>query len=151
MNPTSSSTATILCADAGAADQFEVLSKTTEANSGRVIGADGVHTITAFDSASAAVTAGIEMQQALVDAHAAAPLRIGLATGDVVWNDGKCVGAPVGIAIELFDRARPGQILVTNVVRWLAASGTSGSYSPVGPIEIDGTTEPIEMFAVEWQ
>jgi DNA-binding CsgD family transcriptional regulator/tetratricopeptide (TPR) repeat protein len=149
VNPTTSSTATILCVDAGVADQM--VSKVADANSGRVIEADGVRTVTAFDSAAAAVTAGIEMQQASVEAQTRAPLRIGLATGDVVWNDGTCVGAPVGIAIQLLDRARPGQILVTNVVRWLAASGTIGSYSHVGPIEVDGSMEPIETFAVEWQ
>ena len=151
MKPTTSSTSTIMCADAGVGEQVHMVSKVAEANSGRVIAADGVRTITAFDSASAAVSAAIEMQQATADARSEAPLRIGLATGDVVWRDGACVGAPVGIAIELFDRAVPGQILVTNVVRWLAAGGTSGSYAHLGPIETEGISEPIETFAVEWQ
>ena len=151
MNPTTSSTATIMCADAGVADQVHVLSKVAEANSGRAIETDGVRAVTAFDSASAAVTAAIEMQQALADVRPLTPLRIGLATGDVVWSDGSCVGAPVGIAIELFARGVPGQILVTNVVRWLAASATSDSYARVGPVEIEGISEPIEMFAVDWQ
>ena len=151
MNPTTSSTSTVMCADAGAADQIEVLSRVAEANSGRVIEAAGTRTITAFDSASAAVAAAVELQQALADARSATPVRIGLATGDVVWDGDSSVGTPIGIAIELFDRAAPGQILVTNVVRWLAASGTSGSYAHVGPIEIEGADEPIEMFAVEWQ
>ncbi len=150
MNPTISSTSTIMCADT-AVEQAHLVSKVAEDYSGRVVGASGARTVTAFDSASSAVAAAIEMQQAMVDERPAAPLRIGLATGDVVWNDGNCCGAPVGIAIELFQRAERGQILITNVVRWLASSGTNGSYGHVGSIEMDGIGEPIEMFAVEWQ
>lgn len=150
MNPTNS-TSTIMCADVGVAKQVPMVSNVIETNSGRVIEADGVRTIIVFDSASAAVAAGIEMQQLIADALPATSLRIGLATGDVVWNGGTCVGASVAIAIELFNRAVPGQIVVTNVVRWLAASATRGSYANVGPIDIDGIGEPIEIFEVEWQ
>ncbi len=106
---------------------------------------DDDRVIVAFDSAAAAVETSVELQ------HACPAMRIGLATGDVVWADGGCSGAPVGIAVALFGRAQPGQILVSNVVRWLAASGTSGNYIGVGPVDIEGINEPIETFAVEWQ
>ncbi len=82
-------------------------------------------------------------------------LRVGLSTGDVVWRDGRCEGAPVRIAAELLQRAQSGQILVSNVVRWSAVSGANG-YVPIGPIEIDADadTDPIERFdgfEVEWE
>ena len=50
---------------------------------------------------------------------------------------------------QLFDRARPGQILVNNVVRWLARK--CRDYTHVGFAEIDGDDDgemPVEMFAV---
>jgi ATP/maltotriose-dependent transcriptional regulator MalT len=137
-----STTLTIMCADAAADERLRGLAS---AGSGRVIEVDDDRVIMAFESAAAAVEAGIELQQS------GPAMRIGLATGDVRWADGGCTGAPVGIAFELFARARPGQILVSNVVRWLAASGTSGSYVHAGPVEVEGMSENIESFAVDWQ
>ena len=66
------STSTIMCADA-------VLG----AHAGRVIDTSGDRTILAFDSASAAVAASVEIQQARAALADGAPVRMGLATGDV--------------------------------------------------------------------
>ncbi|MEP7203104.1 MAG: AAA family ATPase [Ilumatobacteraceae bacterium] len=144
MAAATSNTSTIMCADAGASNLVRELGNSASSGSGRVIEADDDKVIIAFDSAAAAVAAGIEVQQA------GPATRIGLATGDVEWVDGGCTGAPIAIAVELFARARKGQILVSNVVRWLAANGTSGSYAHVGPVEVEGVGEAIEAFAVEW-
>jgi DNA-binding CsgD family transcriptional regulator/tetratricopeptide (TPR) repeat protein len=76
---------------------------------------------------------------------------VGLATGDVLWTGDVCSGTPVGIAAELFARAEPGQILVNNVVRWLAANGGSSGYAPVSPMAVEGLDDPVEIFSVEWQ
>jgi DNA-binding CsgD family transcriptional regulator len=151
VNATTSSTSTIMCADAVLADHIQLFSEVVAASSGRVINTAGDRTIVAFDSASAAVASAVAMQQAVANLVPLSPIRIGMATGDVLWRDDGCAGAPVGTAAQLFARARPGQIVVSNVVRWLAADGTSGRYVPLGPIEVEGVSDPVEMFAVEWQ
>lgn len=151
MTVTTSTTSTIMCADAALADHLRALSDTQPTSSARLIETDALRTIVAFDSASTAVAASVEMQQTAAAMPGQIAVRIGLATGDVDWVDGTCTGAPVLAAVELFDRAQPGQILVDNVVRWLAASGSRGSYTRLGPVELEGADEPIEIFAVEWQ
>lgn len=148
MQAATSSTSTIMCVDAMLTEHAHWISDVARARSARVIETDGDQAIVAFESASGAVAAAVEMQQAVVGSRL---LRIGLATGDVGWIDGSCTGAPVGIAAELFARAQPGQVLVSNVVRWLAASATTGSYVRVGLIEVEAIDEPVEIFAVEWQ
>lgn len=139
MTALTTSTSTIMCADA-------VLG----AQTGRVIDTSGERIILAFYSASAAVAASVEIQQAQAALADGSPVRIGLATGDVDWFDDGCSGVPVATALELFARARPGQILVNHVVRWLAP-GTAGSYVQIGPIDIADVDGQVEVFAVEWQ
>jgi DNA-binding CsgD family transcriptional regulator/tetratricopeptide (TPR) repeat protein len=151
MNAVSSSTSTIMCADAGVAAHDQWLSEVARSTSARMLETADGHTVVVFDSASAAVAASVQMQQATAHPRLSAPIRIGLATGDVVWRDGVCSGAAVVTATELFALAKPGQILANNVVRWLNTSGTSSGYTAMGPIEIAGLTEPVEVFAVEWQ
>ena len=46
----------------------------------------------------------------------------------------------MSIAAELRLRAEPGQILVSNVVRWSAVSGAN-SYTPVGAVDISAEPE----------
>jgi DNA-binding CsgD family transcriptional regulator len=146
-----STTSTIMCTDAAMVGHIRALTEVGPATSARLIETDAVRLIVAFDSASAAVAASVELQQAVAAAPARILISIGLATGDVDWMDGTCTGAPVVAAVELFERAQPGQILVDNVVRWLAATGARGSYSSLGPVELQGIGEPVEIFAVEWQ
>jgi DNA-binding CsgD family transcriptional regulator/tetratricopeptide (TPR) repeat protein len=140
-----------MCADAVLLEHAEWRSEVAQVKSPRVIESDGPMAVVAFDSAAAAVTAGVEMQQAVAGSPRGTQLRIGLATGDVLWTGDVCSGTPVGIAAELFARAEPGQILVNNVVRWLTAAGGSNDYTPVGPIDIEGLDDPVEMYSVEWQ
>src|SRR5258706_7686643 len=110
-----------MSADIGLVEGSAWFTKLALAASGLVVETSGDAALVAFDSASAAVTASIQMQRSAASiGHA--PLRIGLATGDVEWADGGCSGPAVGTATGLLVRALPGQILVNNVVRWLAGS-----------------------------
>ena len=145
------STSTIMYAETVVAEHVDLVSEVARASAGRVIETVGERTVLAFESASAAVSAAVAMQQAVAISFQPWPLRIGLATGDVVWTDDGCTGAPVGTAALLFARADPGQILVNNVVRWLAAHPVGGSYVDLGTTEIDGVDGAVEVFAVAWQ
>jgi DNA-binding CsgD family transcriptional regulator len=145
-----SSTSTIMCVDAMPTDHIKWISDVTRAESGRAITTSGDQVVFAFETASAAIAAAVELQQAILDSPTVAP-RIGLATGDVAWSDGMCTGVPLGVAADLCTRARPGEILVSNVVRWLAGSSSGVGYVNVAPIEVEGVSEPVEVFAVGWR
>ena len=136
MQAVTSSTSTIMCADTPAREHLRGPRGSASAGAGFVVEGDDDRVIVAFDSAAAAVETSVELQ------HAWPGMRIGLATGDVVWADGGCSGAPVGIAVALFGRARaradPGQ--QRGAVA--PASGTIGNYVGVGPVEIEGINVP---------
>ena len=148
MKSAGSSTSTIMCAQAALIGYLRPLSDLAQAHGGRVSHSTGDRVFFAFDSASSAVAAGVEMLQRADHSVPASQLRIGLATGDVTWVDGVCSGAAVTASAQLFEHARPGQLLVNNIVRWLAAAG---SFVTAGPFEHDGLGAPVEVFNVEWQ
>ena len=44
-----------------------------------------------------------------------------------------------------------GQILVSQVVRWLAGDRAGATLPPLGPFELQGLPEPVEVFEVGWE
>ena len=148
MKSAGSSTSTIMCAEAALIDHLRPLSDLAHTHGGRVSHSDGDRVFFVFDSASSGVAAGVEMLQRAEHSSPAARLRIGLATGDVTWVDVVCSGAAVVSSARLFGHARPGQLLVNNIVRWLAAGS---SFVTIGPIDLDEHDAAAETFAVEWE
>src|SRR5215213_9750630 len=122
MSAPTSSTATIMCADAALSEHIHRVAEVVRSSGARVVSTGDAFTVVAFESASVAVRASIELQQTLGAWMPALPIRIGLCTGDVEWTDDVCSGVALRNAAELFNRARPGQILANNVVRWLAGN-----------------------------
>jgi DNA-binding NarL/FixJ family response regulator len=138
-----------MCADVAPVERDRWLADLARTHSGVAVDLSAEIALVAFDSASAAVAAAVEMQRST-----GSPIRIGMATGDVEWSDGVCAGPAVGAAAALLARAQPGQILTNNVVRWLAAGAAAHGFVPVGVVEIDGVEgvdEPVEAFSVDWQ
>ena len=83
MNAATSRTSTIMCADGVLAEHIQCVTDVARANGGLIIPAEPGMVVVAFDSASAAVASGVEMQQVIGAMVASPPIRIGLATGDV--------------------------------------------------------------------
>ena len=75
MNPNPSRTSTIMCADGVLADHTQYVADVARAHSGIVIAATAGAVVVGFESASAAVIAGVEMQQVI-----AATVRPGTAS-----------------------------------------------------------------------
>ncbi|HEX2782577.1 MAG TPA: AAA family ATPase, partial [Ilumatobacteraceae bacterium] len=151
MDAAASRTSTVMCAAVAPAENITFFTELARSGSGVVVDVTTNAALVAFESASAAVAASVEMQRVAASPLIGSPMRIGLATGDVEWSDGTCAGVAVGIASGLLARAAPGQILANNVVRWLAGGATTDGYSPMGPIEIEGLDEPVEAFVLDWQ
>ena len=74
-------------------------------------------------------------------------VRIGLNAGEPV-NDGKDIfGTSVQLARRICDYAQPGQVLVSDVVRQLAA-GKDVRFRDVGAAELKGFSEPAHLYEV---
>ncbi|MCA1841957.1 MAG: AAA family ATPase [Actinobacteria bacterium] len=116
---------------------------------------DGV--MATFSGASDAVTAAVCVQQAL-DRHnrsatTQAPLhvRIGISAGDVTIEEGDYFGTPVVEAARLCAVAKGGQILVSEVVRWLAGSAGGHRFTSVGALDLRGLPAALPSCEVGWE
>ena len=114
---------------------------------------DGI--MASFPSASRALECAVEIQSAVAhqDAHqpaAALRLRIGVNAGEPLTEDGDLFGTAVQLARRICDRAEPGEILVANVVRELAA-GKGFLFSDGGEFVPKGFDDLVRVFELRWQ
>ncbi len=99
-----------------------------------------------FDSASAAVEASLQIQRDLAGAEVR--VRVGLNAGEPIQQDDDLFGASVQLASRLCDRAEPGQVFVSQVVRDLCR-GKTINFDDLGDATLKGFDEPIRLFRVE--
>jgi adenylate cyclase len=91
---------------------------------------------------------GVEAAVAMVNAIAGAglpPAHVGLHAGPVIVQQGDFYGHTVNVAARVGDFARPGEVLVTRAAMESAAVA-SVDYVPMGPIELKGLANPLELF-----
>jgi len=131
-------------------DHERRLTATVERHRGRVLKTAGDGIMAAFESASDAVAAAVDMQRAVSRSADDILMRVGIASGDVSWEDGDCFGLPVVTAARLEAVAAGGQIVVSHIVRWLAGDRSGATFEALGPVTLKGLPEPIEAFAVAW-
>jgi class 3 adenylate cyclase/tetratricopeptide (TPR) repeat protein len=109
-----------------------------------------------FTSAVDGVVAAVEMQRA-VERHNQASesetflVRIGLHVGEPIAEEADYFGSPVVIARRLCDRAEPGEILASALVRDLVGTRGSFEFSDVGPLELKGFAQPLPACAIGWR
>ena len=131
-----------------------LVSRAIETSRGSVVKNLGDGIMATFVGASDAVGAAVAMQQAM-DRHnrssqTAFEIRIGISAGDVVFDKDDCFGTPVIEAARLCAAAQGGQILASEIVRWMARSGGS-AFNPVGSLELKGLPEPVPTVEVGWE
>ena len=90
---------------------------------------DGI--FAAFGSAVSAVEAALQIQRDLAGAEVR--VRIGLNAGEPIAEDHDYFGTAVQLAARVCDRAEPGQVLVSNVVRSYARARPSPSPTRAKP------------------
>lgn len=121
---------------------------------GREVKSTGDGLMVVFGSAVEAVAAGEAMQQGIARLSRRAPttveIRVGISSGDVVWEGDDCFGTPVVEARRLCDHAQGQQVLVSEIVRLLAGSRGSHVFRPVGELELKGITDPLPAAEVVW-
>ena len=104
---------------------------------------DGI--MASFGSAVSAVEAALAIQRGLVGAEVR--VRVGLNAGEPIQEDGDLFGGSVQLAARVCDRAEPGQVLVSNVVRELC-TGKMFRFADQGEAMLKGFPEPVRLFTV---
>jgi class 3 adenylate cyclase/pimeloyl-ACP methyl ester carboxylesterase len=108
-----------------------------------------------FPSASRALDCAVAIQQAFASYNEARGtdtirVRIGLNAGEPVAEEQDLFGTAVQAAARIAARARPGQILVADVVRQLAA-GKPFRFVRLGHFQLKGFHERSRLFELAWQ
>ncbi len=120
------------------------------------VGAEVKHTgdgiMASFPLASSAIEAAIQVQRGVSahnEAHADSQfrVRVGLNAGEPVIEGSDLFGTAVQLARRVCDAAEPGTIVVTDVVRQLAA-GKGFLFSDTGEVALKGFEDPVRLFAV---
>ena len=105
-------------------------------------------------SATQAVACAIAIQQAVATHNRETDqprmlVRVALTAGEPLPEEGRLFGAAVNAAARLCSHARPGEILVLDVVRQLAA-GTANEFIDRGQLTLKGFEEPFHLHEVRW-
>jgi class 3 adenylate cyclase/tetratricopeptide (TPR) repeat protein len=134
---------------------FAALRDVVARTGGREVKTLGDGVLATFESAADAVRCGVAMQQAVERHSRAAPvplvIRVGLALGDVSFEEGDVFGPPVIEAARLVQVARGGQILATAMVRWATANRSGATFYDVGELELKGLPDPVPTCEVHWE
>jgi class 3 adenylate cyclase len=107
---------------------------------GREVKSLGDGLMVAFGSPSAAVECAQAMQLAVAACDDGLELRVGIASGEAVREDGDYFGRPVIVAKRLCDAARAGEVLVSGPAE--------ERFEPVGPLALKGLSEPVSASAM---
>ncbi len=122
---------------------------------GVVVKGTGDGAMVAFNSAADALGAAIQVQQRVDRRNRAATerleLRLGLALGDVQYDDGDLFGTPVVEAARICALADAGEILASEVVRVVAGSRAPCQFSSRGPQDLKGLPTPVVVWEVRWE
>lgn len=133
---------------------FAVLRAAIEASGGREVKNLGDGLMVAFASPSDAVACGAAMQRGVERQNRRGgpelAIRIGVDLGETTEEEGDFFGGPVVAAKRLCDAAGCGEILVSDLVRALAAPHSTHVFRAVGPVALKGLPQPVPAFTVVW-
>jgi class 3 adenylate cyclase/tetratricopeptide (TPR) repeat protein len=135
-------------------EHFGLLREAVGEAGGREVKNTGDGLMVAFESAAAAVSCAVLIQQRFERRNRSAvePLLIkaGVSAGDASAAEGDVFGMPVIEAARLCDRCSAGQILAKELVAHLAA-GRGHAFMSLGALELKGLPEPISAVEVQWE
>ena len=122
-----------------------------ERNTGREVKHTGDGIMAAFASPWRALQAAVEMQRGFVDGGSdGLRVRIGINAGEPIDEDGDLFGVTVQLARRICDHAEGGHILVSEVVRQLAA-GKGFAFADAGQFIPKGMEDRVAVFDLDWR
>ena len=115
----------------------------------------------AFASATRALSSAVDIQRAFAEWNAARPepvegraeeirVRIGLNTGESIEDAGDYFGTAVTLAARIADKAKGGQILVSEVVRTVVGSLAGVEFRDAGRRQLKGIKGRQRLYEVVW-
>lgn len=143
--------------DAAAAallDRYRALVRSAIARSrGAEVRTEGDSFFVVFPSASSAVRCALEILQAADAASRedpATPLRVGIGVhaGETVAGSEGYVGSAVNLAARICTQARPGEVLVSDIVRGLTRTSLPVTFVDRGRRRLKGIAEPVQLYLV---
>jgi len=123
----------------------ETVAALASQHDGQVIKNLGDGSMVAFPSTSGALSFAVRMQEGMADSHL--QLRIGMAAGEPVHEDGDLHGAVVVQASRIADLGAAGEIVVAESVHQLAL-GKGFVFEEAGEITLKGFDEPTRLWKV---
>ena len=136
---------------------LSALEREAQKHGGTVVKSAGDGMMVSFrTSAADAVACAIAMQRAAGQverdgARMGLELRVGISSGEASHEGGDWFGTPVVEAARLEGAARPGQILVSEVVRTLVGTRGGAQFRPAGTREFKGFDRPVPVVEVVWR
>jgi class 3 adenylate cyclase len=125
-----------------------------EAYGGSEIKTTGDGFMASFTSASQALKCAVAMQRAFAEHNETAdePIRVrmGLNAGEPIAEAKDLFGTAVNLAARIAAEAAGGQIIVSGVVRELAA-GKGFLFSDQGEVTLRGFEDPVRLYEVQWE
>ncbi len=118
------------------------------AHAGKEIKHTGDGIMASFASARGAVDCAVAIQRAMADEEVR--VRIGLNAGEPVAEEQDLYGTSVQLAARVCAEADGGEILVSNVVRELAA-GKGFLFNDRGERPLKGFEDPVRLYEVNWR
>jgi adenylate cyclase len=135
--------------DAAAAQLAEdlggVVRQTAVHHGGRPVKWLGDGVMLHFPNPGSGVVAALEMVDRIVGAGLP-PAHVGLHAGPVIFQEGDYYGQTVNLASRIADYAQAGEVMVSQSVVD-AADGSPVSFRGVGPVELKGVVEAMDLFA----
>ena len=112
---------------------------------GKLLQHYGDGTLSIFNSALDAVKSATEIQT--LNQQIKVDLRIGIHTGDVVWDDTGIYGDSVNVASRLESLAVPGSVFISEKL-FNEISNQGIEAKPLGYFELKNVQQPIQVYAV---
>ena len=129
----------------------EIVRSALRRHDGREVKHTGDGIMASFSSVTAAVDAGIAIQEQVLDRNTTAErpihLRIGISVGEPVVESNDLFGAAVQLSARLCAVAAPGAIAVSNGVRELCI-GKRYAFDAKGEFGLKGFADPVPVFEV---
>jgi class 3 adenylate cyclase len=96
-----------------------------------------------FRDPARAVRAAIEMVAGIA-AAGLPPAHVGVHAGPVLYQEGDYFGRTVNLSSRISDYASPGEVLVTQAAAD-ASQDPAITFTDVGPVELKGVSEPVQL------
>lgn len=138
------------------ADHDRIIRQEVAIYGGVVVKSRGDGFMLAFPSARQALAAAIGSQKALSARNAKSPesppirVRIGVNTGEVVKQSGDFFGRHVNYASRVADKARGGEILVSELTKALVQGSPEFQFGPPLQAELKGFSGSHSTFKLQW-